>query len=118
MACRWNRMWLSFAVIVISGCLSATSRSAGRIEIDLHRYGFPPASNEPFLHIKVGLFYLSRDQVAVFFEQPILGSADPHNRTVRLLVFDKHGSELAAQLVLRGDPNALDITPGPDAGVL
>lgn len=110
-----TRAWIVVAFLLISTPLTATSHGKARVTVDLHRHGFPAASTEISLRLKVGLFYLSADRVAIFFEQPT--PDDPHNSAFQLLVFDANGA-LIAQDVLHGDAKAIDITPGPNGGIL
>ena len=60
---------------------------------------------------RVGLFYLSEKQLALFFETE---PADTHK--FGLLVFNAEG-EKTAEISISGNPKALDITAGPSGGV-
>lgn len=89
----------------------APSHSAERTVINLREYGFPPDFD-----IKLGIVYLSSDRLLLFFDQR-LPDTEPQSHAIRLIVFNSDG-EATAQLVVRGDPKALDLTVGPDGGVL
>jgi hypothetical protein len=83
------------------------------ISIDLHPYGFPA---ELPINEKTGLFYLSADRLAVFFnnKQPL---SDSGSEAFQLIVLDIAGHVLAQRDVLAA-PRAMDITPGPNGGIL
>jgi hypothetical protein len=111
--CRiWNVV-ASFAIVLLLLAFPdlAPSHSAERTVINLREYGFPPD-----LDIKLGVFYLSSNRLLLFFDQR-LPDAGPQSHAIRLIVLNSDG-EATAQLVVRGDPEALDLTVGPDGGVL
>ncbi len=89
------------------------SSQPGPISIDLHPYGF---SAELPINEKIGVFYLSADRLTVFFnnKQPLSG---PGSEAFQLIVLDIGGHVLAQRNVLAA-PNAIDITPGPNGGIL
>lgn len=91
----------------------AASDSAPKVTVDLHQYGFPRATNTD--SSRLGVFYLSNDRVALFFEESTTDARhDAHE--FRLLVFNKVGQKIA-QTTVRGNPKAIDISPGPDGGL-
>ncbi|MGB8543572.1 MAG: hypothetical protein WCD49_18235 [Candidatus Acidiferrales bacterium] len=89
------------------------SSQAGPISIDLHPYGFPA---ELPIDEKIGVFYLSADRLAVFFnnKQPLSG---PGSEAFQLIVLDISGHGLAQRNVLAA-PKAMDLTPGPNGRIL
>ncbi len=102
------------AVAVLSFALSgaAAANSHEEIRVDLHQYGFPTANMDPY---RLGIFYLSNDRVALFFEQPAADS-DRESHSFQILVFNAQGQKTAETFV-RGNPKAIDITTGPDGGL-
>lgn len=89
------------------------SNSAALVTADLRAYGFTPSDDSG--ELRLGIFYLSKDRVAVFFEQP-LASSEPNSHKFQLLVFNAEGQKIA-QTAVDGNPKALDITAGPDGGI-
>ena len=91
-------------------CYPVWQRPIVLFPVDLHPlYGFP--STERTDGRRVGLFYLSEKQLALFFETE---PADTHK--FGLLVFNAEG-EKTAEISISGNPKDLDITAGPSGGV-
>jgi hypothetical protein len=99
------------ALVVLSFSIASASHFPNPT-LDLHEYGFPTGSEE----VVSGIFYLNNNQVAMFFDRRLPGES-PHDRTLKLVVFDVKGGHATAQAVVHADPKAVDITAGPD-GVL
>jgi hypothetical protein len=76
----------------------AASPSAGQVTVDLHAFGFP----SPSLDIKLGVFYLSQDRIALFFDKKVQG-ADPHSHAFQLMIINTEG-HVTSQLAVRGNP--------------
>jgi hypothetical protein len=89
----------------------AASPSAGQVTVDLHAFGFP----SPSLDIKLGVFYLSQDRIALFFDKKVEGT-DSHSHAFQLMIINTEG-HVTSQLAVRGNPGALDITAGSSGGV-
>jgi hypothetical protein len=83
------------------------------IGIDLHPYSFP---TELQIRQRIGIFYLSENRLAVFFnyKRPV---SDPGSEPFQLIVLDTRGQVLAQREIMT-DPKALDITAGPNGGLL
>ena len=110
---RYTIVLAAFATLAFAFSGAVDSHSAGQVVVDLHPYGFPPAAHAEKQHL--GIFYLSKNQLALFFEQqPAQSERESHK--FRLLVFNVEGQK-TAEIAVRGDPKALDITAGPDGGV-
>jgi len=100
------------AALLLSTIVPARSLSAApTTTVDLRPYGLSTA-----LDVKLGVFYVSKDRLALFFDQQ-LPATGPHSHSFQLIILNIEG-QTAAQMTLRGDPNAIDITPGPDGGLL
>ena len=105
-----QRLITTIAILLLGCSHAAVSPSAPQIAIDLHPQGFPPG-----LEIKSGAFYLSKDRLGLFF---YLSPEDKtHSHAFRLMVLDAKG-QITAQIAVHGDPKAIDITAGPNGGVL
>ena len=89
----------------------AASPPPPQITIDLHPQGFPSAPE-----FKFGVFYPAKDRLALFFDQQLPGG-EPHSHTFQLMILDTNGQK-TAQLVVHGDPKAMDITAGPGGASL
>lgn len=99
------------AILLSAPCLPASSAS-GRITVDLHPYGFPADSGSLLFRV----FYLSDDRIALFFDQPP-ASLSPRDHAFKLMVLDRE-THITAQLVIHGDPKAMDVMAGPGGGLL
>jgi len=108
------RVLTAIAIFMIAFKAIGASHSAPPIAVHLHPYGFPASTSTTSLNVHLGVFYLSTDQLGLFFEQPVTGS-DSH--VFQVIVFSTDGRRIS-QLVVPGDPKAIDITVGPNGGVL
>jgi hypothetical protein len=108
---RKLRAVAAIAILLLASVDLAASPSPGQVTVDLHPYGFPSS-----VDIKLGVFYLSQDRIALFFDKNDQG-ADPHSHAFQLMLINTEG-QVISQLVVRGDPRAMDITVGPSGGVL
>jgi hypothetical protein len=81
------------------------------ISVDLHPYGFPTA-----LDTALGLVYLSKDRLAVLFDEQLPGTGT-HSHVFQLMIVDATG-HAATQLTLHNDPKAMDVSAGPSGGVI
>jgi len=101
----------AIAILLLGSVDLAASPSAGQVTVDLHPYGFP----SPSLDIKFGVFYLSQDRIALFFDKKVQG-ADPHSHVFQLMIIST-GGHVTSQLAVHGNPGAMDITAGSSGGV-
>jgi hypothetical protein len=102
---------LNLLLAVLAFALPGASHQS-KPTLDLHEYGFPAGPQ----HVVSGIFYLSNNRVALFFDQQ-LPSGSSHDRALKLMVFNTGENRPTAQLVVHADPRAMDIAAGP-GGVL
>ena len=107
------RVMAAFGVLVLSVGQYAKSSPTAEVMADLHPYGFP---TEEARGAKVGVFYMSGERLAVFFNLKVL-TPGQQSHAFQLLVFNTEGRVLA-QREIEADPKAMDTTPGPNGGVL
>ncbi|MGA7854142.1 MAG: hypothetical protein WCA15_12520 [Candidatus Acidiferrales bacterium] len=107
------RVMAAIGVLVLSAGHYTKSSPTAEVMVDLHPYGF--AIDEP-PRAKVGIFYMSRDRLAVFFNDKVPASGQ-QSHAFQLLVLNTDGRVLARREI-QADPKAMDITPGPNGGVL
>lgn len=104
-------------VLVVLGILLCSSPQKSRavpVGVDLRPYGF--SVGEAAYDLNYGLFYISANRVVVYFDQK-LANLEQHSHSFRLLVLSVDGQVLAQRVIL-ADPKAMDITAGPNGGVL
>jgi hypothetical protein len=106
-----KRSILIFIALAVLAVLAFAFPGASRqLEqtLDLHELGFPADSE----NVRSGVFYLDNSRIALFFDQR-LPSESPHDRALKLMVFNTEENHPTAQLVLHADPKAMDLTAGP-----
>ena len=108
----WRRIVAAVAGLAFALSAVAAAASNAGISVDLHKYGFPTQKMDPYL---LGIFYLSADRVAVFFEEPA-SESDEESHSFHALVFNFQGQN-TAKAIFRGNPKAIEITTGPDGGL-
>lgn len=112
-----KRLFLLLGITLIR--ISPTEAATQPISVDLHSYGFALGQvDQP----GNAAFYISADRIALFFDRgETADSINQKNHSslhqVVILVVNTKGQVLAQQPV-NGMPNALDITPGPNGGLL
>jgi hypothetical protein len=95
----------------------AQSPLASPLTVDLHAHGFPSgAKPSSTWNVKTGLFYLSGDRLAVFFDRQLSGS-EPNSHSFQILTIDEKGL-VHAKRVVQADPKATDFSAGPGGGIL
>lgn len=95
----------------------AQSPLAPPLTIDLHSHDFPSrAEASSSWNVKNGLFYLSGDRLAVFFDRQLSGSR-PDSHSFQILTIDMKGL-VHAKRVIPADPKNIDFSAGPGGGIL
>lgn len=99
--------------------ISPTEAATQPVSVDLHSYGFALGQVDP---PGDAAFYISSDRIALFFDRgEIADSINQKNHTglhqFVILVVNTKGQVLAQQTI-NGMPNELDITPGPNGGLI
>lgn len=84
--------------------------------VDLHLNGYPPSADGRGPEVKMGTFFISDDQVVVYFDSPP-GSARQKTQVFHVMVFSIAG-QLIADKSLTANPGAVDIIRGPNGSVL
>jgi|NGEPerStandDraft_6_1074524.scaffolds.fasta_scaffold57512_2 hypothetical protein len=108
------RIFAATTILAFTLSGNAGSHSAAQIAVDLHPYGFPTATD--IEGPRLGIFYLSKDRLALFFEQQQPAEPKTKSNKFQVLIFNIEGQK-TAETAVHGDPKALDITAGPDGGV-
>jgi hypothetical protein len=104
----------AFGALVLLSGLHSKLPPPTPTAVELHRYGFPLGSAP--IDFKVGIVYLSGNRLALFFNHRVPGSGQD-SRSFQLLVLNINGQVLA-QLGVDADPKAMDVTAGPNGGLL
>jgi len=106
-----------FGLLCFPPCGLAQSRLAPPLTIDLHSHDFPSGTEASSAwNVRTGLFYLSGDRLAAFFDRELsVSEADSHS--FQILTIDTKGL-VHAKLVISVDPKNTDFSAGPASGVL
>ena len=108
------RVMAAFGVLVFSVSQNLRSSSPAAATLDLHPHGFPTGKERT--RVKAGVFYLSGNRLAVFFNHKRPSSGE-ESHTFQLLIVDTDG-HILAQREIQADPKAVDIVAGPNGGLL
>ncbi len=104
----------AFGTLVLLSGLHSELPPPTPTTVELHRYGFP--SGVAPVDSKVGIVYLSGDRLTLFFNDKVPSSGED-SHSFQLLVLDIDGRVLA-QRGIDADPKAMDVTAGPNGGLL
>ena len=114
-----SRTALLLSALLWSSALSAqdSSELPGEHRVDLRSFDFPTDANPTIVaDVKVSIFFLSNEKLALFFELRD-SSARPVSHRFKLLTFSVTG-EMIAERVFRGDGKFFDVKGGPDEDIL
>jgi hypothetical protein len=85
--------------------------------VDLRPFGFPTDPNPVAVaDVKASIFFLSKDTLALYFEQRVSGSTTP-SHSFKLLTFSTTG-QMIAQRAFQADGKSLDVSGGPNESIL
>jgi hypothetical protein len=104
----------AFGALVLLSGLHSKLTPPTPTAVELHRYGFP--SGAAPADSKVGIVYLSGNRLALFFNHKVPSSGED-SHSFQLLILNIDGRVLA-QRGIDADPKAMDVTAGPNGGLL
>jgi hypothetical protein len=96
---------------------SSKSSDTAQERVDLRSVGFPTDSNPVVVaDVKANLFFLSNENLALYFEQSGPATTPP-SYSFKVLTFNTTG-QIIAQRVFRADGKSLDVSSGPNESIL
>src|SRR5580693_8131346 len=111
---RMIPLMAAFGALVLFSGLHTKLPPATQMVVELLRYGFPPGAAP--VDFKVGIVYVSGNRLALFFNHKVPSSGQ-NSHSFQFLVLDIDGRVLA-QRGIDADPKAMDVTAGPNGGLL